>query len=997
MIGMAIAWWIASGVLGLAALPAAQRLFSRLPDRGYGLSRSLGILGAGYLFWMGGSLGLLRNDVGGALLGVLGLLGASMAIGRRWTEIRAWITEHWRTAIVMEAVFGLAFVAWVFVRANNPEIANTEKPMELAFLNAILRSSRFPPYDPWLSGHAISYYHFGYILLAFLSRLTATPSQIAFNLGNALWFALTALATYSILYNLLSAGSRRRLGAALLGPLFVLITGNLEGLFEVLHSKHIFWRTQADGALTSRFWEWLNLGDLVRPPALAPSWLPQRFWMWWQASRVVNDVDLANVTVDVSPIDEFPYFSFLLADNHPHLLALPFVLLAVSFALQIFLGGKRGEHRLGRRRVTPDALRWVLVALSLVLVAAGGARAVGAVRENLGGAAALAEGLRVVLLGGAGLGLVAALLLIAVGALPSALSVSEFWVAAWMFGALAFLNTWDWPIYLTLLVGVLIWAGRSEQVGALSTRLLWTGIGLLAAGVVFFLPWYPSFSSQAGGVVPNLAFPTRLPHFLIMFATLLVPLLAWLLWRAMSRRGDWKLLVPVVIPFALFLLSWVLWRATSRPDDWKFLVSAAVGVPLAFLVLSWLLWRAPSRPGHWKILVPVVVPFALLLLSWLLWRTPSWPHDWKLLVLVAVGIPVVLVLLSWLLWRARPQWADWRLLVAVGLGAPLALLLLSWILGGLALVSRPDLVAAALDSFAAPDVRTAVNGILLRRLTTPWTALALGLMLALGILLLRRQAVEDPDRPPAAGRPWAFIGLMTIVGALLVLGPEFLYLKDLFGVRMNTVFKFYFAAWILWGLAAAYVVTELWPREWTLGGSLRALACLTIVLGLVYTVTATWSKTEGFNPSRGRTLDGAAYLALQSPSDYAAILWMNDNLDPGVVAEGVGGSYTQGGRVSVHTGFPTVVGWPWHEVQWRGDARFLGTREDDIRRLYQTRDWVEAEEIISQYGIQYIYVGDFERGAYGAIQDVMFSAFMDVVYQNEGVTIYAARDTGGGE
>ncbi|HLB64085.1 MAG TPA: DUF2298 domain-containing protein, partial [Anaerolineales bacterium] len=439
MIGMAIAWWIASGVLGLAALPAAQRLFSRLPDRGYGLSRSLGILGAGYLFWMGGSLGLLRNDVGGALLGVLGLLGASMAIGRRWTEIRAWITEHWRTAIVMEAVFGLAFVAWVFVRANNPEIANTEKPMELAFLNAILRSSRFPPYDPWLSGHAISYYHFGYILLAFLSRLTATPSQIAFNLGNALWFALTALATYSILYNLLSAGSRRRLGAALLGPLFVLITGNLEGLFEVLHSKHIFWRTQADGALTSRFWEWLNLGDLVRPPALAPSWLPQRFWMWWQASRVVNDVDLANVTVDVSPIDEFPYFSFLLADNHPHLLALPFVLLAVSFALQIFLGGKRGEHRLGRRRVTPDALRWVLVALSLVLVAAGGARAVGAVRENLGGAAALAEGLRVVLLGGAGLGLVAALLLIAVGALPSALSVSEFWVAAWMFGALAFL------------------------------------------------------------------------------------------------------------------------------------------------------------------------------------------------------------------------------------------------------------------------------------------------------------------------------------------------------------------------------------------------------------------------------------------------------------------------------------------------------------------------------------------------------------------------------
>src|SRR3990172_5246123 len=111
MIGMAIAWWIASGVLGLAALPAAQRLFSRLPDRGYGLSRSLGILGAGYLFWMGGSLGLLRNDLGGALLGVLGLLGASMAIGRRGAEARAWVSEHWRAAVVMGRGVGLLFPA----------------------------------------------------------------------------------------------------------------------------------------------------------------------------------------------------------------------------------------------------------------------------------------------------------------------------------------------------------------------------------------------------------------------------------------------------------------------------------------------------------------------------------------------------------------------------------------------------------------------------------------------------------------------------------------------------------------------------------------------------------------------------------------------------------------------------------------------------------------------------------------------------------------------
>jgi YYY domain-containing protein len=349
-------------------------------------------------------------------------------------------------------------------------------------------------------------------------------------------------------------------------------------------------------------------------------------------------------------------------------------------------------------------------------------------------------------------------------------------------------------------------------------------------------------------------------------------------------------------------------------------------------------------------------------------------------------------ILIWMLWRARSRGEDWKTLVGIGLGVPAALLVISWIVAGIAAAVRPDLVANAIESFNAPDVRTAISGVLLRRLTTSWTALVLGLLLALAALFLRRHAKETS--PTQVAPPWAFVALMAIVGALLVIGPEFLYLKDLFNVRMNTVFKFYFAAWILWGLAAAYVVTELWPRERSWGGALRAAACLVVVLGLVYTVTATWSKVEGFRPTNGQTLDGTAHLSWENPSDYAAIQWMNANLRPGVVAEAVGGSYSYGGRVSVHTGFPTVIGWPWHEVQWRGDARFLGTREDDMRRLYQSRDWLEAESIISQYGIEYVYVGDLERDTYGAIQEQMFAAFMDTIYLGDGVTIYAVRDTG---
>jgi uncharacterized membrane protein len=233
------------------------------------------------------------------------------------------------------------------------------------------------------------------------------------------------------------------------------------------------------------------------------------------------------------------------------------------------------------------------------------------------------------------------------------------------------------------------------------------------------------------------------------------------------------------------------------------------------------------------------------------------------------------------------------------------------------------------------------------------------------------------------------------VGALLVLGPEFLYLKDQFNTRMNTIFKFYFTAWILLSVAAAYVTSELWPKRLTLGGALRMTVVLPLVLGLFYPVLATWTKTNGFNPLEGRTLDGTVFLAKYYPSDYAAIKWINDRLEGGVVTEAIGGSYTYFARVSTHTCLDTVLGWPGHESQWRGGASEMGSRASDVQRLYQTRDWIDAQLILDQYQIDYVYVGPLERTTYSPIDEGKFEVFMDVIFQNEEVGIYARRGEAG--
>ncbi len=194
-------WWLIVSLLGWLTLPLAFRLLPALADRGYALSRALGLLLWGYAFWLLASLGVVRNDPAGATFALLVLAALSLATGwKARRRLAAWVRAHYRTILWAEGVFLVAFAFWAVVRAAAPEVMGTEKPMELAFINAILRSPAFPPHDPWLSGYAISYYYFGYVLMAGLAQLTATPGAVAFNLGVALVFGLGAVNTFGLVH-----------------------------------------------------------------------------------------------------------------------------------------------------------------------------------------------------------------------------------------------------------------------------------------------------------------------------------------------------------------------------------------------------------------------------------------------------------------------------------------------------------------------------------------------------------------------------------------------------------------------------------------------------------------------------------------------------------------------------------------------------------------------------------------------------------------------------
>ena len=157
-----LAWYLLVSVLGWLTFPLAFHLFPALADRGFSLARTFGMLVWGYAFWLMASLGIVQNDGGGLLLGlvVLAAVSGSVLLRKETRKLLGeWMGSNGRVIVTVEVLFFLAFIVWAFVRAGNPEIVGTEKPMELAFINAILHSPTFPPHDPWLSGYAISYYY----------------------------------------------------------------------------------------------------------------------------------------------------------------------------------------------------------------------------------------------------------------------------------------------------------------------------------------------------------------------------------------------------------------------------------------------------------------------------------------------------------------------------------------------------------------------------------------------------------------------------------------------------------------------------------------------------------------------------------------------------------------------------------------------------------------------------------------------------------------------
>ena len=338
----AIWWLVTAEVIGLAAFPLAYYLLPRIRDRGYTISKPLGILVVGYASWILSRLHIVpsvRLTII-AILVVLGVLSGSFAWRHR-RELMEFVSRERYAIIVGEAIFLVFFIGWAIFRAYDPGIDHTEQPMDLGLLNASINSTFGTPEDPWLSGESVSYYYFGYWMMGAVSQITGVTAAVSYNLAMALIPALAGAAVFGLAYNIVRGqGARMRyaLISGVAGAVFLGVAANLEGVLELI---------RANGMGSTAAWDWLEIKGLEgADPSRSDGWRPLDFWWWFRATRVINTFEPASEWIDFT-IQEFPFFSFMLGDMHPHLMSIPWVLLFLTATWNWLRSPDLGWLRLG--------------------------------------------------------------------------------------------------------------------------------------------------------------------------------------------------------------------------------------------------------------------------------------------------------------------------------------------------------------------------------------------------------------------------------------------------------------------------------------------------------------------------------------------------------------------------------------------------------------------------------------------------------------------------
>lgn len=369
-----VVWYLFISLLGWIVFPTIRLVFHGMKDRGYPFGRLVGMLLLALIVWFLGSyqVPFAKTTILICLLGIV-LVNAVLAFIYQkdlLSDVQLIKKSIWQAELVSLGFFTL----FALIRLGNPDLWHPykggEKPMDFSYFNAVLKSTTFPPYDPWYAGGYINYYYYGYVIVGVPVKLLGIIPSIAYNFILPTLFSLTGLGAYCIGWNLTDVlNSRRRknddLNSAeevekpekqfpnwaggIIAAVLLLILGNL-GTVRMIWNG--FQKLASNGTAVEQgnffqrwIWTFQGIGKFLTGKAFP--YVPGD-WYWIPSRAIPGDA-----------ITEFPFFTFLYADLHAHMIALPITLGAIGWSLALVLRKWKWNNSNGK-------LGWLALLVTLI-------------------------------------------------------------------------------------------------------------------------------------------------------------------------------------------------------------------------------------------------------------------------------------------------------------------------------------------------------------------------------------------------------------------------------------------------------------------------------------------------------------------------------------------------------------------------------------------------------------------------------------------------------
>ena len=581
-----VIWYLFIFVLGLFTYPLARRALPGLADKGYALSRILGLVLLAYISWISASLGgtYTRTNIVVAL-GLIMLVGAWQAWVQR-DAIRAEWKSNRRLFIIAEIVFLCLFLLDLFIRIGNPDLWHPakggERPMDFSYFNAVLKSTSFPPYDPWFAGGYINYYYYGFVIVGTPVKLLGIVPSIAYNFILPTLFALVGTGAFVVGYNLVrrhvytytrtqeNTGqklitdnlSSRSIPVGLItgiaAAFLTLLLGNL-GTLQMLWRA--FQRMSAPNGIVNDagFFQKLlwGLDGMFKSLVGAPLPLGRGDW-YWLPSRVTP------APGDIEPITEFPLFTFLYSDLHAHMIVLPLALFLIAWGLSFIVAMRTAGTHVDTYTGTQENNK-ALIPNSYLLT-----------RKAI------------------------------FSALP------PLFFGALVLGAIYPTNTWDAFTYIPLTaiaVGYALFHAVDFKENRFKIPPVLLKLGVAALGALtlvllarlFYQPYFHWFGSGYGKIEPWTRGHTPISSYFTHWGVFLFLIFTWMVWEtrewmastplsSLSKLKPYQLLIEFAIAAFVVALIYLLYRGA---------VISLVALPMAFWAAILILRPDQSDAKRW--------------------------------------------------------------------------------------------------------------------------------------------------------------------------------------------------------------------------------------------------------------------------------------------------------------------------------------------------------------------------------------------------------------